>query len=1078
MKKLDPRIYRIRKLMDFTGVILLALLLLFIWQLYRGPIAVPFLKPYIIKALNHDDSQYQVTLDEVNIELVRSIKPIKIIATNVDYKKNDGNFTITAPKTSVSFSIKALLRGVIAPSSINVMNPSVYIFTDYGVEKNKANEVNQKKLEYYFDAFENFIERFNSEDKSYPESYINDISIENAEVEFHEVDLGRKWAFSDLNYKFERNFLNIETEFNALLKSDDKLASLGFDAEYRPLKNKLALQFYFSDIVPKDFMAGILGEDAAKEMYGINVPLSGRIEGLVDFAEVLKHKDNIIDSLDTAIEKIKFSFEGGSGNIMFSEDESQKFDISGLLIEGELTGGLDKLKIENASFDLGAQKAKFSVYVNGVKDYFLRKSLDKLTVKINAGTAAMHFDDLYKYWPRYLGTIAWDWCKDSISGGNIYNADFTFNFGYDAKTKKFAFRNLSGSGDLSDVNLEYLEGMPLVTNIYGKAHFTNDTIKIDVDKAVSDNVVVEGGFVRLYDLDKYDNFAEINLQLNSSISDALKLIDHKPLNYASEMGIKPDSIQGMSDTKLIIDLELKRDLAPDEVKVDVKSKLYDVLLPDMIDKKSVEAKELDLEVTNAGLKIIGEAKLEGIPLNLVWNENFADKTYNSRYNISFKFDDAVKKKLNIDSEVLNPPFIDGYVLVDAVITSFADNKMQIDINGNLANASVDYSFLGFKKPLKQPGVVRVRLNFLNNKLQSIPSFSLNKHDFKLNGKIDLDKEQRIKLVDIFDIKAPKTNAKAKIEMVYAPKKKVKINVSGSSYDLSPFFDKDENTALNKSKKQNKTAKGSRKDDEDELEQVDDTDIFIAVNSLWTNDYVSVKNFAGSAKLRHGIGIQEMHLIGNFGTTQKKYLKLDYTPRPGKEYLLNVESNDAGGTMKFLRVYDNMRGGTLNISGKREKNKTFIGHAKIRDFSIHNTPILAKLLSLASLTGMVNLLTGEGIAFSHFDAPFEYQDKILRVNDGRAFGNVMGITVKGQYDRHEEALNVDGVIAPAYGLNTFIGKLPIVGNLLSSKDGTVFAANYSITGDISDPNIRINPLSALSPGSLKDLWSSIFGSSDK
>lgn len=103
--------------MDYTGVVFLVLLLLFIWQLYRGPVAVPFLKPYIIKALNHDDSEYQVTVDAVNLELVRSIQPIKIIANNVVYKKNDGTFIINAPKTSVSFSIRALLRGVIAPSS-------------------------------------------------------------------------------------------------------------------------------------------------------------------------------------------------------------------------------------------------------------------------------------------------------------------------------------------------------------------------------------------------------------------------------------------------------------------------------------------------------------------------------------------------------------------------------------------------------------------------------------------------------------------------------------------------------------------------------------------------------------------------------------------------------------------------------------------------------------------------------------------------------------------------------------------------------------------------------------------------
>ena len=112
MKKVSNKLYKARKIMDYTGVVFLVLLLLFIWQLYRGPVAVPFLKPYIIKALNHDDSEYQVTVDAVNLELVRSIQPIKIIANNVVYKKNDGTFIINAPKTSVSFSIRALLRGL------------------------------------------------------------------------------------------------------------------------------------------------------------------------------------------------------------------------------------------------------------------------------------------------------------------------------------------------------------------------------------------------------------------------------------------------------------------------------------------------------------------------------------------------------------------------------------------------------------------------------------------------------------------------------------------------------------------------------------------------------------------------------------------------------------------------------------------------------------------------------------------------------------------------------------------------------------------------------------------------------
>ena len=81
---------------------------------------------------------------------------------------------------------------------MEALNPTVYIFNTYGVDKENINDVNKKKIAYYFDSFEDFIERFNSDDNFYPESYINKISVKNAEVELHEVDLGRKWIFSDL----------------------------------------------------------------------------------------------------------------------------------------------------------------------------------------------------------------------------------------------------------------------------------------------------------------------------------------------------------------------------------------------------------------------------------------------------------------------------------------------------------------------------------------------------------------------------------------------------------------------------------------------------------------------------------------------------------------------------------------------------------------------------------------------------------------------------------------------------------------------------------------------------------------
>ncbi|MBQ8436304.1 MAG: AsmA-like C-terminal domain-containing protein [Alphaproteobacteria bacterium] len=1073
MKKISSYRYTFKKMLDYVGAAFLAFLLIFLWQLYRGPIEVPFLKPYIIKALNHDDSSYQVSLDTVNIELVRSIQPIKIIAKNVTYRKNDDTFIVNAPNTSVSFSIRALLHGVIAPSSINVNDPAIYIFTSYGVNKTSDNNLTRKKLEYYFDGFEEFIERFNSEDNSYSESYINEIRVNNAEVEFHEVELGRKWMLSDLNYYFERGYSDIGTGFNASLKlNENSSTTIGLDANFTPLTSKLNLQLYFADLIPADLFDNILEEKLQQKLYSVKLPINGRIESIVDFNEVRKNKDDVYKSVDTAFKKISIAIEGGQGDIRFSDKEEYNYAISSFMLGGEISAGLDKLNIHNADFDLGGQKTKVSFNVSGLKKYFFENSLEDIKISFKANIDKLNFDKLYTYWPRYVAEDAWLWCKHSIHGGEAANAEFIFDFAYDKKQKELAFQNLQGSVDIVDSNLNYLKGMPDINHIYGTALFSPQNLTIHIDKGISDGVIMTGGYVKLKDLDKKNNFAEIKIETESSITDALKLIDNPPLAYAAEMGLKPDSFSGSAETKLGLNFELKSDLKPEEVKVDVASLLHDVRIPNVIADKEISAQELSLKVTNSGMLINGEASFDDIPLQLHWDESFGRKNYRSKYKLGFKYNDAFKKKFGLEKyNVLNKPYISGNADVEADVIAYADGKYDVKLNANMVDTELDFSFLGLLKHWGEKANLKVVLIIENGKLTSIPSLAFSKSDFNLKGKISLDDKGQVKIVEIGDIQGPKTSARAKIEFANTPKQKIKINVSGISYDLSVFFASGNN-------KVSDVSNLPPKPDKDKLEDVTDMDINIAVNRLWTNPDIAVRNFAGNAKLRNGIGIEEMRVIGNYDTSPKSFLRLNYEPRPNKEYMLNIESNDAGNTMKVLHIYDNMRGGHLNIQAVRQANKKVVGHAKIRNFSLHNTPILAKLLTLSSLTGIVNMLTGEGLNFSHFDAPFSYDNQVLSVDDGRAFGTVMGISASGSYDKYYNELKIKGMFAPAYSLNTMLGKIPLVGNLLSGKDGTVFAANYEITGNLDNPSINYNPLSALSPNSLKEMFASIFGKNDE
>ena len=314
MKKISSKAYLFRKIADYLGVGLLLFLLWFLWVLYRGPLSVDFLKPYVMQALNSQDTEYSMNIGEVNLELVRSIQPVKIIAKDVTFKKNDDKVSIKAPSLSLSFSVRALLKGIIAPSSVSVENPKAQFFTSYGIDKEKTNEINKKKLEYYVDWFEGFLERFNSDEMIYPESFIKDISINNASVEFHEVDLGRKLMFKEVDFVFDRNISNLELSLNGLLDKTDRLITLELKGDYKTLKNKLLLGFNFSDFMVSDFF-----DNQDSNGLKIEVPMDGQITTEINFNEIINNKDDVISNIEEVIESINFKLKGGDGEVIFKK---------------------------------------------------------------------------------------------------------------------------------------------------------------------------------------------------------------------------------------------------------------------------------------------------------------------------------------------------------------------------------------------------------------------------------------------------------------------------------------------------------------------------------------------------------------------------------------------------------------------------------------------------------------------------------------------------------------------------------------------------------------------------------------
>jgi hypothetical protein len=149
---------------------------------------------------------------------------------------------------------------------------------------------------------------------------------------------------------------------------------------------------------------------------------------------------------------------------------------------------------------------------------------------------------------------------------------------------------------------------------------------------------------------------------------------------------------------------------------------------------------------------------------------------------------------------------------------------------------------------------------------------------------------------------------------------------------------------------------------------------------------------------------------------------------------------------------------------------FQGTMRLKDFRLLNQPFLARLFSAGSLIGFGNLLAGQGIAIDELRVPFVARNGVLAINDARATGPAIGVSAEGYLDRPKNELSVKGTLVPLFGINSVLGYIPLLGNLLVSKPGEgIIGMTYTLSGNADEPHISVNPLSLVTPGILRRIF---------
>ena len=369
------------------------------------------------------------------------------------------------------------------------------------------------------------------------------------------------------------------------------------------------------------------------------------------------------------------------------------------------------------------------------------------------------------------------------------------------------------------------------------------------------------------------------------------------------------------------------------------------------------------------------------------------------------------------------------------------NRSKVDLNLSLNQNPLKFSLLNFYKNEDVKCQLNIKLN--KNKQNIIIenlSITSEKNKFNVNN---LKINNKNKISDFKSIKLKyEDKDKIKNDLIITKNKKTYL-VEGNNFSLNSII----NDTLTGDKKKNVEFF----DNQRRLFNIkfDQNDI--------DKDHV-INDLSGEIILI-GSKINSLSLNSKFKKNQKVSLSI---LTKNNEQVTTFYSDFAKPFVKKFNFIKGFEEGKINFSSSKINN-TSSSQLNIYDFKLKELPALTKLLTLASLQGIADILTGEGVRFNEFEMIFTNKDDKMTIDEIYSIGPAISILMEG-YVQKNKLVSLKGTLVPATTINKFVSSIPILGNILVGKktgEG-VFGVSFKIKGPPKNLKTTVNPIKTLTP----------------
>ncbi|OWU78031.1 hypothetical protein ATO3_01980 [Marinibacterium profundimaris] len=638
---------------------------------------------------------------------------------------------------------------------------------------------------------------------------------------------------------------------------------------------------------------------------------------------------------------------------------------------------------------------------------------------------------LLQIWPTAALVKPRIWVEKNVRAGRLLDVDVAVRGAPGA-----AEPNVYADFDFAGGEVQFSPNLPPLQELAGEASFVDNRL---VATATSGIVMGDAGgamdvsgtaFIVPDVRAKPSTPAVLRIAGQGTPTAALSLLDRPPLNVLGKAGLPVDLASGHLALSGTLALPMQPEILVEDMEYHASGRVTDARSTVLVPDHELAAEDLDLFVDNDHVEISGDGQISGIPASFTWTQPLGQPGVGGRVEGRVRLSTRALETFNV---TLPPGYVTGEGWGDVALDLPPKEPPRLELRTDLDGIGLSVPPLGWRLSQGATGSLEVRGRLGPRPV--LDRVALSGNGLSLTGSVttqaggglDRARFDRFRMGNWLDVSAELRGRGAG----RAPA----VVINGGSLNLA-------------SAQFGEGGGGGN---------VDAPPLSVSLDRLQIAKGLALTAMRGDFTTQGG-------LSGTFTGAMNGGTPISGRVAPqGGRSAFQIQAADAGGLFRDAGIIKQAYGGALTLTLQpAEGQGSFDGTLRVTNTNVRDGTGIGALLNSISLVGLVDELSGNGIVFSEVDARFRLTPTRLTLLSASAVGPSIGISLDGIYDLASATLDLRGVLSPLYMLNA-------IGSVMTRKGEGLIGVNFRLRGPASDPQVSVNPLSALAPGFLRDMF---------